>query len=59
MFDVYGSVTVEEQELRRQQEYYPKKQMDYEYELAKANMLNAARMDLAVKKFSCKNIDAQ
>lgn len=47
---MYGTITVEEQELRRQQEYYQKKQMDYEYELAKANMLNAARMDLAVKK---------
>lgn len=56
---MYGTITVEEQELRRQQEYYQKKQMDYEYELAKANMLNAARMDLAVKKFSCKSIDAQ
>lgn len=50
MYDMYSSVTVEEQELRRQREYYLKKQMDYEYELAKANMLNAARMDLAVKK---------
>ena len=47
---MYYGVSVEEQEQKRIQEYLLKKQIDYDQAVAKENMKNEARMELATRK---------